>query len=860
MAETTNDFIPQDRDTPDKPVSSAVTPAPTAPKMKAGANANDDTSFIPQDRDTPDKQVSAKPSMGSRADTAITETLAPNPKNYQSIARTNFIEVPKTLGREVYSMGKTAMGMPGGIYHSIVDPATEEEKAAEAPFEKEHGEAPGTETSGAKRVGLAVGRLSGIDSAGEAIKTYANPGTRPTVDQALRVLPEAMGQGAGTVVGGKLIGYTAEKVPAVAQGAVDATRGAIDAIKEAAQEGGKNALPKIKSIAERASTPKNLATAATTAVAPGYGHAMGPVAGKLVEIALGKERANTPLFKTGEPLDATQSNQPYAGETEPAATPQKWTLPKLIKAPEYGPEQPAVESTVKGRPEDWYEGKPSTKGSQALGDIPYRGEPEGAQALSSVPVSNTPVESVAPREGMGKTPAPATTEGAPIKPIDNLNTSKQGAPVAEAAPDEAEVPSMARLQAYGNAPRVTPGVKISEQNTAPAAEAESLGQFVRANGPDVDAAISKEFKEPNAAQAARETLHSVKNVELGNLAIKEGAIPEGTSVSRSKTSGGVTRAEAFQALMSKMGGSVENVVKALAKRTEGEAGKPGSVGESFSKQTGTLKQGQKGSTTDIPITRGIQGLEGVDKFIDDLVKSTDAKQAGSNQSASVAGGKGLAVEKSPSQQSLGKEFIAKPVTDGMRWFPDNAELQDKSDATPEQKFRNAAGRLAKASIQHSDNPTPETLSALEVQLKQFENATKDSGITKAGTASGEGLRTELPSFFHHMRDALLSRGARANQISSVPRYTWMERFFKDAAARDRGPAKAISSTTPKPRAGEATTGARQSMNPLTDREPSTSAQNPKPITKSQKLSRLQDALKARVQRVNARAERAKAKE
>jgi hypothetical protein len=53
MAETTNDFIPQDRDTPDKPVSSAVTPAPTAPKMKAGANANDDTSFIPQDRDTP---------------------------------------------------------------------------------------------------------------------------------------------------------------------------------------------------------------------------------------------------------------------------------------------------------------------------------------------------------------------------------------------------------------------------------------------------------------------------------------------------------------------------------------------------------------------------------------------------------------------------------------------------------------------------------------------------------------------------------------------------------------------------------------------------------------------------------------
>jgi len=59
-----------------------------------------------------------KPGILDRADEAITSTLAPNPQNYSSAVKTNAIEVPKTLGREVYSGAKSILGTPGAIYRS----------------------------------------------------------------------------------------------------------------------------------------------------------------------------------------------------------------------------------------------------------------------------------------------------------------------------------------------------------------------------------------------------------------------------------------------------------------------------------------------------------------------------------------------------------------------------------------------------------------------------------------------------------------------------------------------------------------------------------------------------------------------
>jgi hypothetical protein len=147
----------------------------------------------------------AEPGLLDRADKAITDTLEANPKNLQSATRTNLIEVPKTLGREVYSGAKTALGIIPGVYHALADEATPEERAQYADSEKEQGEAPGTETSGFKRIGLGLERLvrDVTDPTVEAAKDYARG--RVGYQDILENAPEALGQGAGTVLGAKLL-------------------------------------------------------------------------------------------------------------------------------------------------------------------------------------------------------------------------------------------------------------------------------------------------------------------------------------------------------------------------------------------------------------------------------------------------------------------------------------------------------------------------------------------------------------------------------------------------------------------------------------------------------------------------------
>ncbi len=168
-----------------------------------------------------------QPSTLEKTDKAITGALETNPENLKSLARTNLIEVPKTLGREVYSGIKAIGSMPGGIYHAFADEPTQEERERNAQFEKENGEAPGAETSGLKRIGLGIQRMSGIPAAEEAVKTYANPKTRPSYEQILSVAPEALGQGAGTVLAAKAAETAAPKI-------VRGVKEAAPAIKNAA--------------------------------------------------------------------------------------------------------------------------------------------------------------------------------------------------------------------------------------------------------------------------------------------------------------------------------------------------------------------------------------------------------------------------------------------------------------------------------------------------------------------------------------------------------------------------------------------------------------------------------------------------
>jgi hypothetical protein len=228
MSDNNDGFVPSIQAKPDatqqkqnavKPDSASV----ASPQKDSGGTSD---GFVPSVRaKSKPSEESEQPSVFEKTDRAITSTLETNPENLKNLARTNLIEVPKTLGREIYSGIKTIGSMPGGIYHAFADEPTQEEREKNAQFEKENGEALGTETSGLKRIGLGIERMTGVPAAEEAVKTYANPKTRPSYEQVLNVAPEAIGQGAGVVT-------AAEVAPKIVRGVKEAIPSAISKVAD----------------------------------------------------------------------------------------------------------------------------------------------------------------------------------------------------------------------------------------------------------------------------------------------------------------------------------------------------------------------------------------------------------------------------------------------------------------------------------------------------------------------------------------------------------------------------------------------------------------------------------------------------
>lgn len=181
-------------------------------------------------------------------DKAVTEALAPKPTG--DVLPTETREVPKAAARNIYGTGKTALktltGLPSALGHAFGDEATPEEKAQYSEFEQQHGEKPGAETSGLKRIGLGVQRFLGADQVKNAVDTYSNPATRPTAEQALSVAEPAIQEGAGTVLGMEAAGKvsklpSAENMPATADMVGKGVRGlgkAYQATREVAPEAG----------------------------------------------------------------------------------------------------------------------------------------------------------------------------------------------------------------------------------------------------------------------------------------------------------------------------------------------------------------------------------------------------------------------------------------------------------------------------------------------------------------------------------------------------------------------------------------------------------------------------------------------
>jgi hypothetical protein len=139
--------------------------------------------------------------VAGQADQAVTGALEPNPENYSSALKTNLIEGPKSGARYLYSAGKTALGMVPSMVQSVVEPAQtpEEEQVVK------HGG------------GLSLGIHRMAQPVIQAAKDYWNPETRPTAEQALSVAPEALGEGSGNVLGGKLLDVGAPKAISTAK-------------------------------------------------------------------------------------------------------------------------------------------------------------------------------------------------------------------------------------------------------------------------------------------------------------------------------------------------------------------------------------------------------------------------------------------------------------------------------------------------------------------------------------------------------------------------------------------------------------------------------------------------------------------
>src|SRR6185369_5034469 len=152
---------------------------------------------------------------------AIDQTLAKNPANFTGkraldLATNPIVdpEVYKTLGRGAVSTGEMIGGMPSAIYHAFKDKATPEEMQ----------KSPSVYGGNSFRKGLR--RLSGVDAMDVAEAAYRDKNSgafgnidsvpKVTPESALEVAPEAIGQGAGTVIAGKLtdIGMNIPKVVA----------------------------------------------------------------------------------------------------------------------------------------------------------------------------------------------------------------------------------------------------------------------------------------------------------------------------------------------------------------------------------------------------------------------------------------------------------------------------------------------------------------------------------------------------------------------------------------------------------------------------------------------------------------------
>jgi hypothetical protein len=308
--------------------------------------------------------------------------------------------VGETALREFGSMARNIAGIPSGIYHAFADEPTQEETQ----------EAGGPqEVSGAKRIGLGIGRLTAQPLV-NAVKWYGDVarGKVPNAyEQALSVAPEAMGAGAAAAVTPKLI----ESVGAIPGAVGDLGKAAPDltakvkALGKVAGQEGISRIPVAGRLVRRPSLMDYVNAARAKAPAPPpvpTGEPLGPAApdpALLQGNALGR-------LPTPDALPASQTGEALGNVARPKLVDQ-------VMEGEYVDSPPPPRSIRGALPAGRYEQPGGFEPTQPA--LPERGQsirlPESFPPARQPIIRTTPSEPLKPLRLVDQVLAPSESEG-----------------------------------------------------------------------------------------------------------------------------------------------------------------------------------------------------------------------------------------------------------------------------------------------------------------------------------------------------------------------------------------------------------------------------------------------------------------
>jgi hypothetical protein len=233
----------------------------------------------------------------------------------------------ETLGRELSSAAQSIYGIPKAIIHAFTDEPTAEEKTQ---FQGD--------VQGAKRIGLGIHRLTTapLQTAAEWYGNVAQGRVPDAYGQALSVAPEAIGQGAGTVVSAKL----AEMAPASAKAVSDTVQKITPPAIRGAASGINTVLQKAPG-AVGAAAGAGAGALTHVPYAEWLGAALGREVGKAVlpKLRVPGEDFGLPTpepTNPGAPLPAT----PAPEQLNPSLVSPARTLPGQVAPERIAPEQP----------------------------------------------------------------------------------------------------------------------------------------------------------------------------------------------------------------------------------------------------------------------------------------------------------------------------------------------------------------------------------------------------------------------------------------------------------------------------------------------------------------------------------------